>query len=107
MLDLLIEAKQEYPSWLESVAADGRVPSSSRRGGKGRYGGGSNFGSRDYRQQSGGGVGGMQRSQRSVGGSGGGTGGGNNYGNNGYGNGGKGKSLGYLVLQNDQIFTFH
>lgn len=77
MLDLLIEAKQEYPSWLENVAADGRVPSSGRRGGKGRYGsgGGGNFGSRDYRQQS---SGGMQRSQRS----------GNGYGNNGYGNGG-------------------
>ncbi|KAJ8971885.1 hypothetical protein NQ314_000498 [Rhamnusium bicolor] len=76
MLDLLIEAKQEYPSWLEGVAADGRVPSSGRRGGKGRYGGGSggNFGSRDYRQQSGG----MQRSQRSGGG----------FGNNGFGNGG-------------------
>lgn len=76
MLDLLIEAKQECPNWLESVAADGRVPSSGRRGGKGRYGGGgSSFGSRDYRQQSGG----MQRSSRSGGGGG--------YGNNGYGNG--------------------
>lgn len=77
MLDLLIEAKQEYPSWLENVAADGRVPSSGRRGGKGRYGsgGGGSFGSRDYRQQP---SGGMQRSQRS----------GNGYGNNGYGNGG-------------------
>lgn len=81
MLDLLIEAKQECPSWLESVAVDGRAPSASRRGGKGRYGsGGSSFGSRDYRQQSGGGGGGSQRGQRS-GGSGG-------YGNNGYGNGG-------------------
>lgn len=89
MLDLLIESKQEFPSWLESVAADGRAPSSGRRGGKGRYGGGSggNFGSRDYRQQSGGGGsgGGMQRNQRS----GGGGGGSSNYGNNGYGNGGQ------------------
>lgn len=87
MLDLLIEAKQEFPSWLESVAADGRAPSSGRRGGgKGRYGGsGGNFGSRDYRQQSGGGgsSGGMQRNQRPGGG------GSNSYGNNGYGNGGK------------------
>ncbi|KAG5880466.1 hypothetical protein JTB14_000571 [Gonioctena quinquepunctata] len=80
MLDLLIEAKQEFPSWLEGVAADGRMPSVGRRGGgKGRYGssGGSNFGSRDYRQQS---AGGMQRSQRPSGGG---------YGNNGYGNGGQ------------------
>jgi ATP-dependent RNA helicase DDX3X len=74
MLDLLIESKQEFPSWLEGVAADGRMPSSGRRGGKRRYGsgGGSSFGGRDYRQQSGG----MSRNQRSGGG----------YGNNGFGN---------------------
>jgi ATP-dependent RNA helicase DDX3X len=74
MLDLLIESKQEFPSWLEGVAADGRMPSSGRRGGKSRYGsgGGSSFGGRDYRQQSGG----MSRNQRSGGG----------YGNNGFGN---------------------
>lgn len=81
MLDLLVEAKQEYPSWLESMAADGRVQSSSRRGGKGRFGGGGgNFGSRDYRQQSGGGSGGgNMRNNRSSGGS---------Y-SNGYGNSGE------------------
>ncbi|XP_044751061.1 putative ATP-dependent RNA helicase Pl10 isoform X2 [Coccinella septempunctata] len=80
MLDLLVEAKQEYPSWLESVAADGRVQSSSRRGGKGRFGGssGGNFGSRDYRQQPGGGGGNMTRNNRSSGGG---------Y-SNGYGNSG-------------------
>ncbi|XP_049822410.1 ATP-dependent RNA helicase bel isoform X2 [Aethina tumida] len=79
MLDLLVEAKQEYPSWLEGVAADGRMPSAGRRGGKGRYGsGGGNFGSRDYRQQSGG----MQRNQRSSAGGGGGYG--NSYGNGGH-----------------------
>ncbi|CAG9766556.1 unnamed protein product [Ceutorhynchus assimilis] len=77
MLDLLVEAKQECPSWMESVASDSRMPSSGRRGGgKSRYGGngGSSFGSRDYRQQSGS----SQRSKPSGGG----------YGNNGYGNGG-------------------
>lgn len=86
MLDLLVEAKQEYPSWLESVAADGRMPSANRRGGKGRYGGGGgNFGSRDYRQQSGG----TQRNQRPTGGTGGGGGSsGGSYGNSSYGNGG-------------------
>lgn len=80
MMDLLAEAKQEMPGFLESVANDGRMPSSGRRGGggKGRYGGGGGFGGRDYRQQSGG----MQRSSRSSGGGGG-------YGNNGYGGGGK------------------
>ncbi|KAK9888686.1 hypothetical protein WA026_000916 [Henosepilachna vigintioctopunctata] len=80
MLDLLVEAKQEYPSWLESLAADGRVSSTGRRGGRGRFGGGSgggsSFGSRDYRQQSGG----MNRNSRS-------SGGGNYGGNNGFGNG--------------------
>lgn len=85
MLDLLVEAKQEFPSWLEGVASDSRMPSSGRRGGgggggKGRYGGGvggSSFGSRDYRQQSGG----PQRSQKPSGG----NGGGNSYGNGGGG----------------------
>ncbi|KAL3282523.1 hypothetical protein HHI36_005705 [Cryptolaemus montrouzieri] len=80
MLDLLLEAKQEFPSWLENVAADGRVQNTGRRGGKGRFGGGgggSSFGSRDYRQQSGG----TNRNNRS-------TGGGSFGGNNGYGNGG-------------------
>jgi len=79
MLDLLIEAKQDLPSWLESVASDGRAPSSGRRGGKGRFGGGgSSFGGRDFRQQSGG----MQRNTRNPGGGGGG------YGSNGYNNSG-------------------
>ncbi|XP_060516593.1 ATP-dependent RNA helicase DDX3X [Cylas formicarius] len=77
MLDLLVEAKQECPSWLDSIASDSRMPSSGRRGGKGRYGGGggSSFGSRDYRQQSGN----SRGNQRSGGGG---------YSNNGYGNGG-------------------
>lgn len=76
LLDLLVEAKQDYPSWLESLAADGKAPSAGRRGGKGRFGGGSSFGSRDYRQSSGN----PTRSSRSSGG---------HYGiSNGIGNGG-------------------
>lgn len=69
MQDLLLEAKQKVPSWLDGVASDSRMLSSGRRGGKGRYGGGggSSFGARDFRQQSGG----MQHSQRSGGGGGG------------------------------------
>ncbi|XP_022910032.1 ATP-dependent RNA helicase DDX3X isoform X2 [Onthophagus taurus] len=78
LLDLLAEAKQEIPNWLESVAADGRSASSGRRGGKGRFGSGG-FGSRDYRQQSGGGS--NTRNQRSNGNSGG-------YGHDGYNGGG-------------------
>ncbi|KAL1512625.1 hypothetical protein ABEB36_002188 [Hypothenemus hampei] len=77
MLDLLVEAKQEYPSWLENVAVDNRLPSSGRRGGgKSRYGGGGNggggggggsFSSRDYRQQSGGNLQRLQKSSSSYG----------------------------------------
>ncbi|GLV41421.1 belle [Carabus blaptoides fortunei] len=79
LLDLLIEAKQEYPPWLEGVASDGRMPSTGRRGGKGRYGGGgNNFGARDYRQTPGSGGGGPPRNPRQ-----------NNYGG-GYSNSGGG-----------------
>lgn len=78
LLDLLIEAKQDYPSWLESCASDGRMPSAGRRGGKNRYGSsGNSFGGRDYRQQSGSG---SQRrsSANSYGSYGGSSGGGKN-----------------------------
>lgn len=79
MLDLLIEAKQDLPSWLEGVASDGRAPSSGRRGGKGRFGSsGSSFGGRDFRQQSGG----MQRNSRNNSGTG------SAYSSNGYNNSG-------------------
>ncbi|CAH1986753.1 unnamed protein product [Acanthoscelides obtectus] len=95
LLDLLIEAKQEFPSWLESVAQDGRAPSGGRRGGKGRFGGGSSFGGRDYRQQpggggGGGGGGGAGRSQRP----GGGYSNGGGYGNGGYGGMDRGSNYG-------------
>ncbi|ENN77199.1 hypothetical protein YQE_06337, partial [Dendroctonus ponderosae] len=79
MLDLLVEAKQEFPSWLEGVASDSRLMGSGRRGGGKRYGGnggGSSFGSRDYRQQSGS----SQRSSKPNSGG--------NYGGSSYGNGG-------------------
>ncbi|KAF5306659.1 hypothetical protein FQA39_LY08848 [Lamprigera yunnana] len=81
MSDLLIEAKQDLPTWLENVASDGRAPTSGRRGGKNRFGSSSSssFGGRDFRQQSSG----MQRNARNIGGN---TGGG--YGSNGYSNSG-------------------
>ncbi|KAK3095345.1 hypothetical protein FSP39_013504, partial [Pinctada imbricata] len=50
LMDLLVEAHQEVPSWLESMAYEARPPSSSRRGGPRRFGN-SGFGARDYRQQ--------------------------------------------------------
>ncbi|XP_061171461.1 ATP-dependent RNA helicase DDX3X-like isoform X1 [Saccostrea echinata] len=50
LMDLLVEAHQEVPSWLESMAYEARPTGSSRRGGGRRFGN-SGFGSRDYRQQ--------------------------------------------------------
>uniref|UniRef100_A0A8C2KJ20 RNA helicase n=1 Tax=Cyprinus carpio TaxID=7962 RepID=A0A8C2KJ20_CYPCA len=80
LLDILVESKQEVPSWLESQAYEHQHKSSSRGRSK-RFSGG--FGARDYRQTSsstgGGGFG--SRGGRSTGGHGG---------NRGFG-GGKGQ----------------
>ncbi|XP_051030954.1 ATP-dependent RNA helicase DDX3Y isoform X2 [Phodopus roborovskii] len=51
LLDLLVEAKQEVPSWLESMAYEHHYKGSSRGRSKSRFSGG--FGARDYRQYSG------------------------------------------------------
>ncbi|XP_073472414.1 ATP-dependent RNA helicase DDX3X isoform X6 [Aquarana catesbeiana] len=51
LLDLLVEAKQEVPSWLENMAYEQHHKSSSRgRSKSSRFSGG--FGARDYRQSS-------------------------------------------------------
>ncbi|XP_059415539.1 putative ATP-dependent RNA helicase an3 isoform X1 [Carassius carassius] len=80
LLDILVEAKQEVPSWLESLAYEHQHKSSSRGGRSKRFSGG--FGARDYRQTSsstsGGGFG--NRGARNTGGHGG---------NRGFGGGGK------------------
>ncbi|KAM9828706.1 ATP-dependent RNA helicase DDX3X-like isoform X1 [Syngnathus typhle] len=52
LLDILVEAKQEVPSWLESLAYEHQHKSSSRGRSK-RFAGG--FGARDYRQTAAGG----------------------------------------------------
>ncbi|XP_048652433.1 ATP-dependent RNA helicase DDX3X isoform X2 [Marmota marmota marmota] len=51
LLDLLVEAKQEVPSWLENMAFEHHYKGSSRGRSKSRFSGG--FGARDYRQSSG------------------------------------------------------
>nr|BAE00317.1 unnamed protein product [Macaca fascicularis] len=52
LLDLLVEAKQEVPSWLENMAYEHHYKGSSRgRSKSSRFSGG--FGARDYRQSSG------------------------------------------------------
>ncbi|XP_071371208.1 ATP-dependent RNA helicase DDX3X-like isoform X6 [Centroberyx affinis] len=53
LLDILVEAKQEVPSWLESLAYEHQHKSSNRGRSKSRFSGG--FGARDYRQTSAGG----------------------------------------------------
>ncbi|XDV35113.1 hypothetical protein PO909_005138 [Leuciscus waleckii] len=91
LLDILVEAKQEVPSWLESLAYEHQHKSSTRGRSK-RFSGG--FGARDYRQTSNstssGGFG--SRGGRSTGGhggnrgfGGGGGGFGNFYSSDGYG----------------------
>ncbi|XP_049449322.1 LOW QUALITY PROTEIN: DEAD-box helicase 3 X-linked a [Epinephelus fuscoguttatus] len=89
LLDILVEAKQEVPSWLESLAYEHQHKSSSRGRSK-RFSGG--FGARDYRQTSGGpGNFSSNRGGRNTGGHGGNRGfggggfGGNFYSNDGYG----------------------
>lgn len=89
LLDILVEAKQEVPSWLESLAYEHQHKSTNRGRSK-RFSGG--FGARDYRQTSGGSGGfSSNRSGRSAGGHGGNRGfggggfGGNFYSSDGYG----------------------
>uniref|UniRef100_A0A4W5PJA9 RNA helicase n=1 Tax=Hucho hucho TaxID=62062 RepID=A0A4W5PJA9_9TELE len=80
LLDILVEAKQEVPSWLESLAYEHQHKSNTRGRSKRFSSGG--FGARDYRQTSGGGsTGGFGgRGGRQPGGHGG---------NRGFGGGGK------------------
>ncbi|XP_048834506.1 ATP-dependent RNA helicase DDX3X-like isoform X2 [Brienomyrus brachyistius] len=87
LLDLLVEAKQEVPSWLESLAYEHQHKSSSRGRSK-RFSGG--FGARDYRQCSSTSSSFGSRGNRNTGGHGGsrgfgGGGFGNFYSNDGYG----------------------
>ncbi|XP_061735701.1 DEAD-box helicase 3 X-linked a isoform X2 [Nerophis ophidion] len=91
LLDILVEAKQEVPSWLESLAYEHQHKSSSRGGRSKRFSGG--FGARDYRQTPGGaGSFGSNRTGRNPGGHGGnrGFGGGGGFGGNFYSNDGYG-----------------
>ncbi|XP_073919279.1 ATP-dependent RNA helicase DDX3X-like isoform X5 [Castor canadensis] len=84
LLDLLIEAKQEVPSWLESMAYEHHYKGSSRGRSKSRFSGG--FGARDYRQSSGSSNSGFSSSRASSSRSGeGGHGSTRGFGGGGYG----------------------
>ncbi|KAM9343511.1 DEAD-box helicase 3 X-linked a isoform 1-T1 [Pholidichthys leucotaenia] len=83
LLDILVEAKQEVPSWLESLAYEHQHKSSNRGRNK-RFSGG--FGARDYRQSSSSGGFNSNRSGRNTGGHGGNRGFGGGFGGNFYSN---------------------
>ncbi|XP_047226118.1 DEAD-box helicase 3 X-linked a isoform X6 [Girardinichthys multiradiatus] len=86
LLDILVEAKQEVPSWLESLAYEHQHKSTNR--GRSKRSSGC-FGARDYRQTSGGSGGfNSNRSGRGAGGHGGNRGfGGGGFGGNFYSDG--------------------
>ncbi|KAB0342007.1 hypothetical protein FD755_016035, partial [Muntiacus reevesi] len=85
LLDLLVEAKQEVPSWLENMAYEHHYKGSSRgRSKSSRFSGG--FGARDYRQSSGGSSSSFSSSRASSSRSGGGGhGSSRGFGGGGYG----------------------
>ncbi|XP_008105612.1 ATP-dependent RNA helicase DDX3X isoform X2 [Anolis carolinensis] len=89
LLDLLVEAKQEVPSWLENMAYEQHHKGGSSRGrSKGRFSG---FGARDYRTSSSSGSSSFGSSRTSSGRSSGGGGGGVSHGGSrGFGGGGYG-----------------
>ncbi|KAK9504390.1 hypothetical protein O3M35_010730 [Rhynocoris fuscipes] len=60
LVDLIVDSKQELPSWLQNLSTEMKAPLSSRRSGKGFSGG---FGARDCRQQGGGSGGGRNNSR--------------------------------------------
>ncbi|XP_066335669.1 DEAD-box ATP-dependent RNA helicase 37-like [Miscanthus floridulus] len=83
LCDLMQEANQEVPTWLEHYAAHS---SYGGGGGRNRRSGGARFGGRDFRRD---------RDFRGGGGGGGYSGGGGGYGGGGYGGGGGGYGGGY------------
>ncbi|MBZ3887239.1 ATP-dependent RNA helicase DDX3Y [Sciurus carolinensis] len=84
LLDLLVEAKREVPSWLENMAYEHHYKGSSRGRSKSRFSGG--FGARDYGQSSGSSNSGFSSNHGSSSCSGGGAHGSNRgFGGGGYG----------------------
>ncbi|GJE91310.1 DEAD/DEAH box helicase [Phanerochaete sordida] len=89
LIELLREANQEIPPWLETVAQESSFGGGGfgrGRGGRGGRGGGRSASTRDFRSGGGGGFGGGGFG----GGRGGGASGGPQYGGGGYSNGGGG-----------------
>ncbi|XP_071210663.1 ATP-dependent RNA helicase DDX3X-like isoform X2 [Salvelinus alpinus] len=88
LLDILVEAKQEVPSWLESLGYENQHKGNTGRGRSKRFSS-SGFGARDYRQTPGGGGfgGGGGRGGPRTGGHGGGGGSRGGFGGGGFGGG--------------------
>ena len=87
LVELIVEANQDLPSWLEAMSLDSRNMYGSGRGGGRRGGGKGGFGGRDFRYENGGKGGG-------GGGGGGGRSGGGGFGGGGGGGGGGRPSFG-------------
>ncbi|KAM9449255.1 putative ATP-dependent RNA helicase Pl10 isoform 1-T1 [Salvelinus alpinus] len=86
LLDILVEAKQEVPSWLESLGYENQHKGNTGRGRSKRFSS-SGFGARDYRQTPGGGGFGGGRGGPRTGGHGGGGGSRGGFGGGGFGGG--------------------
>uniref|UniRef100_A0A3P8Z743 RNA helicase n=1 Tax=Esox lucius TaxID=8010 RepID=A0A3P8Z743_ESOLU len=88
LLDILVEAKQEVPSWLESLGYENPHKGNTGRGRSKRFSSGG-FGARDYRQTPGGGGfgSGSGRGGARTGGHGGGGGSRGGFGGGGFGGG--------------------
>ncbi|KAF9921196.1 DEAD-box ATP-dependent RNA helicase [Linnemannia zychae] len=93
LIDLLKEANQEVPDWLETLVRESSYNSSSRGRGRGRGRGGPQSGSRDYRKYGNNDSWGPNSNYGSYGRGYGGGGGGGGY-NSGYGSGYGGSSGG-------------
>ncbi|KAF9209640.1 DEAD-box ATP-dependent RNA helicase [Podila verticillata] len=96
LIDLLKEANQEIPGWLETLSRESSYGGRGGRG-RGRGRGGNQSGGRDYRKYGGSSGGGSSGQDHWGGGGGGGYGGGGGggYGGGGYGSGGGGGGGGY------------
>ncbi len=90
LIELLREANQEIPEWLQQLGSE-RTGFTSGRGG-GRGGGRGRAANRDFRSTGGGGGYGSAPRSNGYGGGGGGGGGSAGYGNGGYSSGGGGAS---------------
>ncbi|GMT32612.1 hypothetical protein PFISCL1PPCAC_23909, partial [Pristionchus fissidentatus] len=85
LMDLVVEANQELPDWLERAASERSRFGGAKSGGRGGRGGGNKFGGRDHRVYGGSGAGNGGGSRSGFGSSSGGGGGYNRSNGGGFG----------------------